>query len=421
MKNIMSVNVSKNIDNLIYLHNEEINNEKEITKEEIDNLLKSIKQNLDYVKKSDVIAVGLSGGVDSSTTLLLLKLLGFNVIGLTMKIWDEQYNKLFNINKESRIHGCFGPEEFEDIEDCIKLTKQLDVDYYVIDLTKEYQDVVLNYFKKEYLDGRTPNPCVMCNWKMKFEYLLEKAINSNIKFDYFATGHYVKKIRFRNYFTLQKANYLKKDQTYYLSFLNQKHLEKSIFPLGLVESKNQVRLIAKYYNLPTYNRVDSQNFISTSYIEIFKNEQITDGIIVDKYGNFLANHKGIHNYTIGQRKNIGVSLGKRLYVISIDKEKNTVIVGDKEDLYQDKFIVKNLNWILPIDYIKEINKEEGILVKIRYTHKESPAKLNFMEKDTILVEFKEKQLAITPGQISVFYYQDILLGAGIIDKIIFFN
>lgn len=403
-----------------------LNLDMEITKEEIYKLLKDIEQNLDYVKKNEIIAVGLSGGVDSSTTLLLLKLLGFKVIGLTMKIWDEKYNEKYNTLfnslyslKANKVHGCFGPEEFEDIQDCIKLTKHLDVDYYVIDLTKEYQDIVLNYFKKEYLDGRTPNPCVMCNWKMKFEYLLENAIDSNIKFDYFATGHYVKKIKFGDYFALQKANYLKKDQTYYLSFLNQKHLKKSIFPLGLAESKNQVRLIAKYYNLPTYNKIDSQNFISTNYIEIFKNEQITDGIIVDKYGNFLAKHKGIHNYTIGQRKNIGVSSGKRLYVISIDKESNKIIVGEKEDLYQNKFIVSKLNWILPIDYIKGINEKKEVLVKIRYTHKESPAKLNFIEGDSVLVEFKEKQLAITPGQISAFYYQDILLGAGIIDKVIF--
>jgi len=392
----------------------------EITKEEIDNLLEAIESNLDYVKKDAVIAVGLSGGVDSSTTLLLLKLLNFKVIGLTMKIWDEKYNELFKFNKtESKTHGCFGPEEFEDIQDCIKLTKQLNVDYYIIDLTKEYEKIILNYFKEEYLNGRTPNPCVMCNWKMKFEYLLEKAINSNIKFDYFSTGHYVKKIRFKNSFTLQKANYLKKDQTYYLSFLNQKHLEKSIFPLGLVQSKEQVRLIAKYYNLPTYNKIDSQNFISTNYIEIFKNEQIKDGIIIDKYNNILGKHKGIHNYTIGQRKHVGISSNKRLYVISIDKERNVIIVGEKEDLYQQKFIVKNLNWIINLNEIKELNEKGEILVKIRYTHKESPAKLYFIDNDKILVEFKEKQLAITPGQISAFYYNDILLGAGIIDKIIF--
>ncbi|MCX7870957.1 MAG: tRNA 2-thiouridine(34) synthase MnmA [bacterium] len=408
------------VNNISYKNVENIET-KEISKEEIDNLLQQIKQNLDYINKDDIIAVGLSGGVDSSTTLLLLKLLGFKVIGLTMKIWDEKYNEIFKFkaDNKSNIHGCFGPEEFEDIQDCIKLTKHLNIDYYVIDLTQEYENIVLNYFKEEYLNGRTPNPCVMCNWKMKFEYLLEKAINSNIKFDYFATGHYVKKIKYNNQFTLQKANYLKKDQTYYLSFLNQKHLEKSIFPLGLAKSKEQVRLIAKYYNLPTYNKIDSQNFISTNYIEIFKNEQIENGIIVDKYGNILGKHKGVHNYTIGQRKHIGIPSSKRLYVISINKEENKIIVGEKEDLYQSKFIVKNLNWIINLDEVEKINNKEGILVKIRYTHNESPATLSFIEKNKVLVEFKEKQLAITPGQISVFYHNDILLGAGIIDRIIF--
>lgn len=373
-------------------------------------LLEEEFSNLGISKKS-VVAVGLSGGVDSSSTLAILKELGFNVIGITMKIWNPKYDYLF-VDKSSKNHGCFGPEEVEDIRDIEKITKILDVPLYVIDLSKEYEETVLNYFKEEYLNGRTPNPCVLCNWKMKFSFLLEKAHQLNVKFDYFSTGHYVKRVLYKNYNTLQKANFKKKDQSYYLSFLREDQIRKSIFPLGYVESKDFVREIAKNYNLHIYSKPDSQNFISTNYIEIFKTHKIQDGTIVDKNGKVLSKHKGIHLYTIGQRKGLNVRSSKPLYVINIDSENNLIVVGSKEDLYQRKFIVSKVNWI-----VKEL---DGVKAKIRYTHPEADCKI-YEYGETLEIEFKEKQMAITPGQIAVFYKEDILLGSSIIDKVIIEN
>lgn len=375
------------------------------------NFLEEVQQNLDNigVKRNSKIAVGLSGGVDSSSTLAILKELGYDVFGITMKIWNEKYSELFG-NYNSKIHGCFGPEEYEDIKDAQIICHQLKTPFYCIDLTKEYEEIILNYFKEEYLNGKTPNPCVMCNWKMKFEYLLSKAIESNLYFDYFATGHYVKRTIFKGTHTLAKANYLKKDQTYYLSFLNSKHIEKAVFPLGFVENKEFTRQIAMKYNLHVFNKPDSQNFISTRYIEIFKSQKIKDGLIVDKFGNILGKHKGIHLYTVGQRKGIGVSHSKPLYVLSINSENNTIIVGDKEDLYQRKFIAQNVNWI--------VKQTQNIYAKIRYTHEEAKCKVKEINENNVEVEFEEKQMAITPGQVVAFYHNDILLGGAIIKEVL---
>ncbi|MCS6954927.1 MAG: tRNA 2-thiouridine(34) synthase MnmA, partial [Candidatus Calescibacterium sp.] len=332
------------------------------------------------VDKNSVIAVGLSGGVDSSSTLAILKELGYQVLGITMKIWNEKYSQILS-QIESSVHGCFGPEEYQDIEDAKKVCKVLNVPFYCLDLSEEYEQNVLEYFKNEYLNGRTPNPCVMCNWKMKFEYLLDKVCQSNIRFDYFSTGHYVKRVTYKNISTLAKANNLKKDQSYYLSYLNRFHITKSLFPLGYINDKELTRQISKYYGLNVYNKPDSQNFISSKYIEIFKGQNIENGVIVDKQGKVLGYHKGIHFYTIGQRKGLNISNSKPLYVINIDANDNKIVVGQKEDLYQKKLIATKTNWI-----IKEL---DGLSAKIRYTHEPSECKVRELDDQTLEVEFYE--------------------------------
>lgn len=361
------------------------------------------------ISPNSTVAVGLSGGVDSSATLAILKELGFNTIGITMKIWNPKYSYLYEKYQNTKIHGCFGPEEIEDIRDASIISKILKTPFFVIDLTKEYEEIVLEYFKNQYIEGKTPNPCVICNWKMKFEFLLQKALSSNIKFDYFATGHYVKRITYKNISTLAQAEYLKKDQTYYLSYLNHYHIQKSLFPLGYISDKETTRQIAKLYNLPTYNKPDSQNFISIKYTEIFKNEKIENGIIIDKNQKILGQHKGLHFYTIGQRKGLNIPHSKPLYVINIDKETNTITVGEKEDLYQKKLLAKNPNWI--------IQESENIKAKIRYTHEPANCKIKNLG-EYLEVEFDQKQMAITPGQIIAFYKDQILLGAATIHKVI---
>ncbi|MEN3014491.1 MAG: tRNA 2-thiouridine(34) synthase MnmA [bacterium] len=365
------------------------------------------------VPQKATIAVGLSGGVDSASTLAILRELGYNTIAVTMKIWNPKYEHLITTN--GKLHGCFGPEEIQDIQDIKLITQKLKTPLYVIDLSEEYDQTILSYFKREYLLGRTPNPCVMCNWKMKFEYLLEGLKQLKVEFDYFATGHYVKRTIFQNYHTLSKAKYIQKDQTYYLSFLNQNHIKKSIFPLGLIKSKDLTRQIAQKYDLPVYNKPDSQNFISTKYIEIFKGVEIKDGIIQHKNGKILGKHKGIHLYTIGQRKGLNISYPNPLYVINIDSQTNTITVGEKEDLYQSKLIAKNPNWIVPF---QELPPNTQILGKIRYTHQENPCSVKLNSGNTLEVEFTEKQMAITPGQIIAFYVDQTLIGSAIIEKII---
>lgn len=380
-------------------------------KKEYEKLLSKIEREFSKISvvPNSTVAVGLSGGVDSSVTLAILKELGFNTIGITMKIWNPKYAELYQQNKHHKIHGCFGPEEIEDIQDASKVSKILKTPFFVIDLTKEYEETVLQYFKNQYIEGKTPNPCVICNWKMKFEFLLQKALSSNLKFDYFATGHYVKRIIYKNTPTLAQAEYLKKDQTYYLSYLNHYHIEKSLFPLGYVPTKETTRQIAKIYSLPTYNKPDSQNFISIKYTEIFKNEKIENGIIIDKNNRILGQHKGLHFYTIGQRKGLNIPSTKPLYVINIDKETNIITVGEKDDLYQKKLIATNPNWI--------VYDSENIKAKIRYTHEPAECKIKTFE-DHLEVEFQDKQMAITPGQIIAFYKDQILLGGATIHKVI---
>ncbi|MFN4219737.1 MAG: tRNA 2-thiouridine(34) synthase MnmA [bacterium] len=383
-------------------------------KKEYEKLLSKIEEEFCKISinRNATVAVGLSGGVDSSATLAILKELGFNTIAITMKIWNPKYDKLYEKyenHNNPKIHGCFGPEEIEDIQDASMVSKILKTPFFVIDLTKEYEETILQYFKNQYIEGKTPNPCVICNWKMKFESLIQKALSSNLKFDYFATGHYVKRIIYENIPTLAQAEYLKKDQTYYLSYLNRYHIEKSLFPLGYVPSKETTRQIAKIYNLPTYNKPDSQNFISIKYTEIFKNEKIENGVIIDKNKKILGQHKGLHFYTIGQRKGLNISSNKPLYVINIDKESNTITVGEKEDLYQKKLIAINPNWIVP--------PPKNAKAKIRYTHEPAECEIKTFE-DCLEVEFKEKQMAITPGQIISFYKDQILLGAATIHKVI---
>lgn len=368
------------------------------------------------IPKSSTIVVGLSGGVDSSVTLAILKELGFNTIGLTMKIWNPKYSYIYE-NSKGKVHGCFGPEEIEDIKDADKVCKILKTPFFVIDLTKEYEQIVLEYFKNEYLEGKTPNPCVICNWKMKFEFLLNKAISSNIPFDYFATGHYVRKVIYNNIYTLARAQYIQKDQTYYLSYLNSDHIQRSVFPLGYILNKDFTRQIAHFYKLPTHNKPDSQNFISGKYIEIFKNQSIRNGLILDKNGKVLGKHEGIHLYTIGQRKGLNIPHYKPLYVINIDKENNTIIVGEKEDLYQKKLIAKDVNWII-LEELEKFSKENIITAKIRYTHEPAACKIKKIDTNSLYVEFYEPQLAITPGQIIAFYKDDILIGAATIYKVI---
>ncbi|MCK9577868.1 tRNA 2-thiouridine(34) synthase MnmA [bacterium] len=361
------------------------------------------------MKEKKVVAVGMSGGVDSTVTALLLKKKGYQVLGLTMQIWDN--NPLVSGNKS----GCYGPGEAGDIEAAKKACKILEIPHYIIDLREEYKNNVLKYFKEEYQKGKTPNPCVMCNSKIKFGFLIEKALKSGIKFDYFATGHYVRTSfdEKKGLFLLKKGLDKNKDQSYFLHRLKQSQLKKVIFPLG-AKKKDDVKKIAKENKLEQFaSKPESQNFVECdSYSALLPKGQ--SGYIIDYKGKILGEHKGIINYTLGQRKNLNIGgLPEPYYVLKIDTKHNSIIAGPKKMAYSKIVKVKNLNWIIPFETIDQNKK---IKAKIRYGV--SLADATFLEKSKtkIVLEFTKPQFAITPGQSLVLYDKDTVLGGGIIDK-----
>ena len=352
------------------------------------------------------IAVGLSGGVDSSVAAAILKKQGHEVTGIIMKIWDGTPVKTHGG------HACYGPDEIEDIEDARRVSEILDIPFHVIDLTEDYKKEVLEYFRKEYISGRTPNPCVICNRKIKFEQLVNHALKSGLDFEYFATGHYVRSgyDKKSGRYLLKKAKYLKKDQSYVLAFLSQEQLKRTIFPLG-EHTKKDVRELAEEFGLNTFDRAESQDFFAGDYNELL-NASPKPGNILDTDGNVLGSHNGIWNYTIGQRKGLGISSDRPLYVLKINREDNSIVVGEKSDTFGDFLTAGHLNWIS----IEKLEKPMEVTTKIRYTQKESEAVITPVDNKKVSVKFKEKQFGITPGQVAVFYSDDIVVGAGIIEN-----
>ncbi|MFC2016453.1 tRNA 2-thiouridine(34) synthase MnmA [Chloroflexota bacterium] len=352
------------------------------------------------------VVVAMSGGVDSSVAAALLKEKDHKVSGVTMKTWDEEV-----FPGEGMRHGCYGPGEEEDIEDARKVAQTLGIDFHVFDLSQEYKTEVLDYFCHEYLSGRTPNPCLRCNHKVKFDALLKKTKDSGIDFDYFATGHYaqVEYDKSKHRFLLKKARDLSKDQSYFVSSLSQKQLGHSLFPLGNY-TKEEVRKMASDFGLGVNNKPESQDFIAGGYSSLM--EAAPSGPILDKQGNILGQHRGIPFYTIGQRKRLGISAKEPLYVTDINPEKNAIIVGSKEELYQDELIASGLNWIA----IEGLKRPTKVRARIRYLHKEAEAILMSLNKDKVYVKFNEPQMAVTPGQTIVFYRGDVVVGGGTIEK-----
>lgn len=348
----------------------------------------------------------MSGGVDSSVAAALLRERGHDITGICMKLWDG------SPLPAGPYHACYGPDEAEDIEDARQVAAFLTIPFYVIDVTREYKSAVLDYFRQEYLAGRTPNPCIRCNQQIKFKTLLAKARLAGVSFDYFATGHYARVdfCRVKGRYVLRRGKDMHKDQSYWLAFLSQEQLSTLILPLGDY-TKHEVRGKASELGLQTHDKPDSQDFFSGDYQELI-NVPSCPGPIVDRTGAVLGTHRGIWLYTVGQRKGLGIAARKPLYVLEIDREKNTVVVGSREELAQGCLTARDVNFIS----VDPISRPRKVQVKIRYAQKPFEATLHPPEHGAVQVTFQEPQLAVTPGQAVVFYDGDCVVGGGIIEK-----
>jgi tRNA-specific 2-thiouridylase len=353
------------------------------------------------------VAVGLSGGVDSSVAAALLKKDGHDVIGITMEIFDGNVAV-----KESHKHACYGPSEKEDIEKASSVCRKLGIPFHVIDLRAEYRRCVLEYFRDEYLEGKTPNPCVVCNKKLKFGFLLEKARKAGIRFEAFATGHYAAIAEIGGRHLLKRALDRSKDQTYFLYTLTPEDLSRTLFPLGDV-TKEQVREMARSIGLDTADDPESQDFIAGGdYAALFTKDEIKEGEIVDQNGDILGKHRGIVHYTIGQRRGLGIAASQPLYVVKIDAETNRIMVGDREKSFSKGLIATDLNLLTLV----KLDRPYKVKAKIRLNHSETAATVFPLEGGKVKVLFEAPQMSVTPGQSAVFYTDDIVFGGGIIEK-----
>ncbi len=355
------------------------------------------------------ILVGMSGGVDSSVAACLLLEAGHEVIGATMSIWDKEQTYNIFAHKDA----CFSPHEEKDIEEARGICKKLGVPYHVIDCTEQYRKLVLANFKSEYLSGRTPNPCVWCNSMIKFNALPQSAAAIGIEFDKFATGHYARLSynEVMQRYCLQKALDEKKDQSYFIYRLQQEQLARILLPLGDY-TKDDVRNIARKYGLDVSDKPDSQDFYSGDINDILQTKP-KEGNFVDKNGKILGKHSGIWNFTIGQRRGLGISADRPLYVIELRKDSNEVVLGYDEDCIRQSLIASNWSWLS----VPEIQETKEVYIKLRSSQKSILAEYIPLFDGTAKIVFREKQKAVAAGQSVVLYDEnDFVLGGGIIES-----
>ena len=361
-----------------------------------------------------LVAVAMSGGVDSSAVAALLQQQGREVVGLTMQLWNQRRLPELQGNGPAQHRCC----SLDDVYDAKAVAQHLNFPHYVVNFEEQFEARVVRPFVDQYLAGRTPIACTNCNTDVKFEPLLRMA--RQIGAERLATGHYAR-IRRNNVtgrWELLRARDETKDQTYFLWGLSQEQLSRSDFPLGEL-TKEEVRALARRANLPVADKPESMElcFVPTGnyvqFIQAYSQErgislQTAEGEIVNETGEVIGRHNGVHNFTIGQRKGLGFAAGKPVYVLSIDPEKNRVVVGEDESLRTTTFEIEDVNWVscekpsIPI----------RASVKIRHKHEASPASVEALAANRARITFESPQRAITPGQAAIFYDGDIVLGGG---------
>lgn len=354
------------------------------------------------------VAVGMSGGVDSSVAAYLLKKQGYDVLGVTMQIWQDEDSLDMAENG-----GCCG---LSAVDDAGRVADMLGIPYYVLNFKKEFKEKVIEYFMDEYMHARTPNPCIACNRYVKWEALLHRAMELGC--DYIATGHYARVCRLENgRYALMKSAAAKKDQTYALYNLTQEQLSKTLMPVGEY-TKEEIRQIAGQIGLSVANKPDSMEicFIQdkdyAGFIERETGKEFKTGNFVDKQGNILGRHKGLIHYTVGQRKGLGLSLGAPAFVLELRPETNEVVIGTNEDTFHDCLIANQVNF-MSIDHLEQ---EMIVIGKIRYSHQGEVCKIKMTGEDELICSFLNPVRAITPGQAVVFYQDDIVVGGATIAK-----
>ena len=358
----------------------------------------------------NTVVIGMSGGVDSSVAAYLLKKQGYNVIGVTMQIWQDM-----NPDAVEKEGGCCS---LSAVDDARMVADKLDIPFYVMNFKETFKKTVIDYFVKEYGEGKTPNPCIACNRYVKFEELLRRS-NALGAF-YVSTGHYAKIVYDEDLkrYLLKKSDAIEKDQTYALYNLTQEQLKHTLMPLGEFNNKEEVREIARELELIVAAKPDSQEicFVADDDYGKFLKEnadyEILPGNFEDMDGNILGVHQGIINYTIGQRKGLGITFGKPAYVVDIIAERNVVVIGDGEDVFGTELLADDINFIS----IDKLTEPMNVKSKVRYSGNETQATIYPEKDDMVRVVFKEPIRAITAGQAVVFYDGDILVGGGTILK-----
>lgn len=352
------------------------------------------------------VVVGMSGGVDSSVAAYLLKQQGYDVVGVTMQIWQDEEETVQQENG-----GCCG---LSAVEDARRVAHDLGIPYYVMNFKAEFKDRVMDYFAGEYLRGRTPNPCIACNRYVKWESLLKRSLD--IGADYIATGHYARIRKLDNgRYTICNSVTASKDQTYALYNLTQEQLKRTLMPVGEY-TKDEIRKIASDIGLRVAHKPDSQDICFVrdgdyaSFVENYTGKKVPEGKFVTRDGKVIGNHKGIIHYTIGQRRGLELPMGHRVFVTDLRMDTNEVVVGENQDLMHTVLYADHIHFMS----VEDIEGEKRVTAKIRYNHKGAPAVICRIGEDEIECVFDSPQRAMTPGQAVVFYDGENVLGGATI-------